>query len=122
MASSSSSSSSSNATRVIKESGPFSMPAKTPDPFLFLAYHRESYPAGDDNFGTGERGNGMDFDADKPYRYYHGDKVPGFPQVGGGNREAGWGGWGAYDCSVGRVLPHFRTHRPANFPLYPVAL
>ena len=27
------------------------------------------------------KGNGADFNPSSPYRMYHGDKVPGFPQV-----------------------------------------
>lgn len=27
------------------------------------------------------KGNGADFNPSSPYRMYHGDRVPGFPQV-----------------------------------------
>lgn len=54
-------------------------PQDTPDPFLFLVYHKDAYPAGD-NLRAPRRGNGMDFDPNAPYRMYHGERVPGFPQ------------------------------------------
>lgn len=50
------------------------------DPFLFCAYHRDLYPAGNERMEAPRRGNGMDFDPRAPYRMYHGDKIPGFPQ------------------------------------------
>ena len=39
------------------------------------------YPAGDGQMRAPRRGNGGDFDPAAPYRMYHGDRVPGFPQV-----------------------------------------
>jgi len=56
--------------------GPFT----TPDPFLFCVYHRDNYPAGDGHLQAPRRGDGMDFDPHTPYRMYHGDRIPGFPQ------------------------------------------
>eukprot|EP00581_Thalassiosira_minuscula_P012862 CAMPEP_0183717920 /NCGR_PEP_ID=MMETSP0737-20130205/11344_1 /TAXON_ID=385413 /ORGANISM="Thalassiosira miniscula, Strain CCMP1093" /LENGTH=371 /DNA_ID=CAMNT_0025947397 /DNA_START=17 /DNA_END=1132 /DNA_ORIENTATION=+ len=61
---------------------PRSGPYPTPDPFLFCVYHSDDYPA-DESGGKMEttfRGNGSDFDPYAPYRMYHGDLVPGFPQ------------------------------------------
>jgi len=55
-------------------------PMKTQDPFLFLVYHQDHYPKGDDKMRAPRKGNGADFGADQPYRMYHGDWVPGFPQ------------------------------------------
>jgi len=56
-------------------------PMDTPNPFLFCVYHKDMYPAGDKNLGVpGKRGNGMDFDPSAPFRMYHGEKIPGFPQ------------------------------------------
>eukprot|EP00591_Stephanopyxis_turris_P003711 CAMPEP_0195523672 /NCGR_PEP_ID=MMETSP0794_2-20130614/23009_1 /TAXON_ID=515487 /ORGANISM="Stephanopyxis turris, Strain CCMP 815" /LENGTH=338 /DNA_ID=CAMNT_0040653717 /DNA_START=138 /DNA_END=1154 /DNA_ORIENTATION=+ len=52
------------------------------DPFLFTVYHVDDYPA-DPSGGRMEfltPGDGQDFDPSKPYRMYHGDDVPGFPQ------------------------------------------
>lgn len=51
------------------------------DPFLFCVYHKDMYPPGNDRMESPRRGNGMDFNPDAPYRMYHGDKYPGFPQV-----------------------------------------
>ncbi|KAJ3303670.1 hypothetical protein HDV03_003644 [Kappamyces sp. JEL0829] len=54
----------------------------TQDPFLFAVYHKDDYPA-DTSGGKMQaprKGNGMDFDADQPWRMYHGDRFPGFPQ------------------------------------------
>ena len=50
------------------------------DPFIFTVYHSDNYPAGNSNCQAPIKGNGMDFDANKPYRMYHGERVPGFPQ------------------------------------------
>lgn len=54
------------------------------DPFLFCAYHRDAYPAGNAELGpdaslTG-RDLGMDFTLRDGWRMYHGEVVPGFPQ------------------------------------------
>ncbi|KAI8610092.1 RmlC-like cupin domain-containing protein [Chytriomyces sp. MP71] len=54
-------------------------PMPTQDPFLFVAYHRDHYPSGDDQMRAPYRGNGSDFDASKAYRMYHGARIPGFP-------------------------------------------
>jgi len=58
---------------------PLGMPFKTPDPFLFCVYHKDEYPAGNKKMEAPRRGNGADF-APGPYRMYHGDRIPGFPQ------------------------------------------
>ncbi|KAJ1551740.1 hypothetical protein HK096_002592 [Nowakowskiella sp. JEL0078] len=55
-------------------------PIKTADPFLFLVYHKDSYPPGNAKMEAPKVGNGSDFDPDAPYRMYHGNKIPGFPQ------------------------------------------
>ena len=55
-------------------------PLDTPDPFLFCVYHYDNYPAGDKDMQAPKRGNGADFNPNAPYRMYHGDRVPGFPQ------------------------------------------
>jgi hypothetical protein len=60
---------------------PFSFPFKTLDPFIFCVYHKDHYPAGDDKMQAPRRGNGADFNPTAPYRMYHGDRIPGFPQV-----------------------------------------
>jgi quercetin 2,3-dioxygenase len=59
---------------------PLSFPFKTPDPFLFCVYHKDQYPPGDAKMQAPKRGNGADFDPSAPYRMYHGDRIPGFPQ------------------------------------------
>ena len=56
-----------------------SFPFTPPDPFLFLVYHKDEYPAGNGKMEAPRRGNGMDFDPSAEYRMYHGEKVPGFP-------------------------------------------
>ena len=57
------------------------MPFSTPSPFLFCVYHRDAYPAGDDQMRAPRPGNGMDFNPSAPYRMYHGTEgIPGFPQ------------------------------------------
>ena len=60
---------------------PLGFPFKTLDPFLFCVYHQDFFPPGDEKMQAPRRGNGADFDWSKPYRMYHGDRIPGFPQV-----------------------------------------
>ena len=64
----------------IKRLAPLGFPFETPDPFLFCVYHADDYPAGDDKMQAPRKGNGADFDWSQPYRMYHGDRIPGFPQ------------------------------------------
>src|SRR5690554_5174211 len=56
----------------------------TTDPFLFCAHHRDDYPQGNAEMGPAAslagRHLGRDFDEQKPWRMYHGQKVPGFPR------------------------------------------
>jgi len=56
----------------------------TLDPFLFVAHHRDNFPAGNAKLGpavplTG-RTIGQDFDDIDGWNMYHGSTVPGFPQ------------------------------------------
>jgi redox-sensitive bicupin YhaK (pirin superfamily) len=54
---------------------------KAMDPFLFAVHHVDHYPVGNDAMEVpGKRGNGADFNLKAPFRFYHGDKIPGFPQ------------------------------------------
>ena len=56
-------------------------PFTTVDPFLFTVYHKDMYPAGNAKMEVpGVVGNGADFNPRAPYRMYHGERVPGFPQ------------------------------------------
>lgn len=59
-------------------------PWQTRDPFLFCAYHNDSYPTGNDQLGPAAslagRAIGQDFDPSNAWRMYHGAAVPGFPQ------------------------------------------
>mmetsp|Transcript_29417 Transcript_29417/g.68729 ORF Transcript_29417/g.68729 Transcript_29417/m.68729 type:complete len:358 (-) Transcript_29417:152-1225(-) len=64
----------------VKSIAPLGFPFKTPDPFLFCVYHKDDYPNGNAKMEAPRRGNGADFDWNLPYRMYHGDKIPGFPQ------------------------------------------
>ena len=66
---------------IISSIEPLSFPFKTLDPFLFCVYHKDRYPAGDDKMQAPRSGNGADFNPTAPYRMYHGDRIPGFPQV-----------------------------------------
>ena len=66
--------------RVINCIDSLTFPFKTPDPFLFCVYHKDHYPAGNINMEAPRKGNGADFDSSVPYRMYHGDTIPGFPQ------------------------------------------
>jgi redox-sensitive bicupin YhaK (pirin superfamily) len=73
------SSSSKTVIRAITALGQGPMP--TIEPFLFAVYHRDLYPAGNAlNMEAPRRGDGADFDWSQPYRMYHGDRIPGFPQ------------------------------------------
>ena len=79
----SSSSSNDVAKVVVKKLEPLNHgPMKTLDPFLFLVYHKDFYPPGDEEMGLeGDvRGTGSDFVPDVPYRFYHGHRIPGFPR------------------------------------------
>ncbi|MEX2591876.1 MAG: pirin family protein [Anditalea sp.] len=56
---------------------------ETQDPFLFCAYHKDQYPAGNENLGPqaslAGRNLGQDFTLKDGWRMYHGKDVPGFP-------------------------------------------
>lgn len=56
----------------------------TSDPFLFCAYHKDDYPAGNADFGPAAslegRHIGRDFEGKDNWRMYHGRTVPGFPR------------------------------------------
>ena len=56
----------------------------TVDPFLFVAYHHDDYPASDGASAPGEslagRQLGNDFSGRQGWSMYHGQTVPGFPQ------------------------------------------
>ncbi len=63
---------------------PLGFPWKTQDPFLFCAYHRDEYPAGNAKMGVDfellkERAIGQDFMLKDGWRMYHGNTIPGFP-------------------------------------------
>mmetsp|Transcript_18027 Transcript_18027/g.49083 ORF Transcript_18027/g.49083 Transcript_18027/m.49083 type:complete len:360 (-) Transcript_18027:324-1403(-) len=62
--------------RPLPKAGPY----PTGDPYLFCVYHKDNYPQGNGKMEAPFSGNGSDFDPKKPYRMYHGSKVPGFPQ------------------------------------------
>ena len=61
-----------------------SMQWETTDPFLFCAHHRDDYPEGNADLGPAAslagRHLGRDFDEDRAWRMYHGQKIPGFPR------------------------------------------
>ncbi|MFV0259696.1 MAG: pirin family protein [Acidimicrobiales bacterium] len=56
----------------------------TVDPFLFVAHHRDAYPAGNGELGPDAslagRSLGNDFAGVDGWNMYHGSTVPGFPQ------------------------------------------
>lgn len=62
---------------------PLGFPWETQDPFLFCAYHRDEYPAGNEKMGPNVplagRNIGQDFTIRDGWRMYHGSTVPGFP-------------------------------------------
>jgi redox-sensitive bicupin YhaK (pirin superfamily) len=63
------------------QSLPVAGPFPTLDPFLFCVYHKDAYPpATNDSMTAPIHGDGSDFNPDAPYRMYHGDDIPGFPQ------------------------------------------
>lgn len=70
-------------TKIISVSD-LGFPWQTQDPFLFCAYHKDDYPAGNGQFGPqaslAGRAIGQDFDPALAWRMYHGSSVPGFPQ------------------------------------------
>jgi quercetin 2,3-dioxygenase len=63
---------------------PLGFPWETSDPFLFCTYHKDIYPAGNEQMGPAallaDRQKGQDFEGKNGWRMYHGDVVPGFPQ------------------------------------------
>jgi hypothetical protein len=69
------------AGKAISSIAAMGFPMKTLDPFLFCVYHLDHYPAGDSSMRAPRRGDGADFNTSAPYRMYHGDDIPGFPQV-----------------------------------------
>lgn len=59
-------------------------PWQAQDPFLFCAYHKDNYPAGDGKLGVkpndlAGRNIGNDFSGKDGWSMYHGERVPGFP-------------------------------------------
>jgi len=73
---------------LMKEDGvlniqPLGFPWKTHDPFLTCVYHKDDYPAGNDQMGPAAslegRNLGQDFTLKDGWRMYHGKSVPGFP-------------------------------------------
>ncbi|HHE65032.1 MAG TPA: pirin family protein [Bacteroidetes bacterium] len=68
----------------IIEIKPLGFPWETQDPFLFCAYHKDEYPAGNEKFGPDAsllegRNIGQDFTIKDGWRMYHGETIPGFP-------------------------------------------
>ena len=67
--------------KTMQRMAPNPSPFATPNPFLFCVWHRDLYQkAANDRMEAPRRGNGADFDGSRPWRMYHGDRVPGFPQ------------------------------------------
>ncbi len=63
---------------------PLGFPWRTQDPFIFCAYHRDEFPAGNEQMGLDEihkkgRSIGQDFTIKDGFRFYHGSTMPGFP-------------------------------------------
>ncbi len=67
----------------IKRIEPLQLPWATEDPYIFCAYHRDLYPAGNESLGPAEslqgRRIGQDFAGKDGWNMYHGKEVPGFP-------------------------------------------
>ncbi|MFC4602460.1 pirin family protein [Rhodococcus kronopolitis] len=59
-------------------------PWQAVDPFLFVAYHLDTYPEGNADLGPdasiSDRPLGQDFGSPSGWNMYHGQTVPGFPQ------------------------------------------
>jgi redox-sensitive bicupin YhaK (pirin superfamily) len=66
--------------KVILKKAKLSFPMFTQSPFLFGVFHKDLFPAGDEKMHAPRKGNGNDFNETAPYRMYHGEGVPGFPQ------------------------------------------
>ncbi|MEO9474709.1 MAG: pirin family protein [Cyclobacteriaceae bacterium] len=68
----------------IKNSKALGFPWETQDPFIFCAYHADSYPEGNEKLGPKAslegRNIGQDFQGKDGWSMYHGTTVPGFPQ------------------------------------------
>jgi quercetin 2,3-dioxygenase len=57
-------------------------PWHTPNPFIFCVFHQDAYPEGNGQLGPKDAHNptpGNDFNPERPWRWYHGNRVPGFP-------------------------------------------
>lgn len=69
--------------KAIRSSSELTFPWKTPDPFLFCAYHADHYPSGNSDLGPDAslegRNLGQDFQGKDGWNMYHGKTVPGFP-------------------------------------------
>ena len=70
--------------QLILEQGELDFQWQTTNPFLFCAYHRDNYPAGNEQAGPAPsalkgRNIGNDFRLRDGWRMYHGETVPGFP-------------------------------------------
>lgn len=73
-----------SSTTTIRERFPLDNQWPTLDPFLFVAHHRDAYPAGTDALGPDASLDGREMGADfadvDGWNMYHGSVVPGFPQ------------------------------------------
>jgi redox-sensitive bicupin YhaK (pirin superfamily) len=71
-------------TSPVIEAMPLGFPWPCLDPFLFCAYHNDSFPAGNADLGPAVslagRQIGQDFGFKDGWNMYHGTVVPGFPQ------------------------------------------
>ena len=71
------------AAAAVAETFPLGLHWPTVDPFLFVAHHRDDYPAGTEEMSPAEplgaRQIGSDFSGLNGWSMYHGDRVPGFP-------------------------------------------
>lgn len=72
---------SSTMNNIIRVTHPLKPQNVVTSPFLFCVYHKDFYPAGNERMEAPKRGNGADFNPSAAYRMYHGDRIPGFPQV-----------------------------------------